>query len=102
MIAEIERHRDAVAALCARFHVRRLDLFGSAAREAGFGPDSDVDLIVDYEPGHAPPSLGDFLALRDGLAAVFGRAVDLIVDGAVRNPFVLASIERSRRTLHGA
>jgi len=102
MIAEIAHRRPEVATLCERYNVRRLDVFGSAARETDFGPASDVDVLVAYDPAHAPPSLGDFLALREALAALFGRNVDLIVDGVVRNPYVKASIERSRQTLHGA
>jgi predicted nucleotidyltransferase len=102
MTPHLAPHRAAIEALCARFHVQRLDLFGSAARGTDFGPDSDVDLLVTYHPTHTPPSLGDFLDLRDALAALFGRDVDLLVDGPIENPFLRASIESSRQTLHGA
>jgi predicted nucleotidyltransferase len=102
MIEDVANHRPEISALCARFHVQRLDLFGSAARETDFGPDSDIDMLVAYEAAHAPPSLGDFLALREALADLFGRKVDLIMDSAVKNPFIRAGIEQSRQPLHGA
>ncbi|MDE8347645.1 MAG: nucleotidyltransferase domain-containing protein [Acidocella sp.] len=102
MNPNLERHRPEISALCRHFHVRRLDLFGSAARETDFGPDSDFDFLVTYEPGHAPPALDDFFALRDALETLLGRKVDLTMASALRNPFIRAAIEASRLPLHGA
>jgi predicted nucleotidyltransferase len=82
--------------------VRRLDLFGSAARETDFGPGSDFDFLVTYEPAHTTPPLSDYFALRDALSALLGRKVDLTMASALRNPFVRAAIEASRLPLHGA
>jgi predicted nucleotidyltransferase len=102
MIPELERHRRAIADLCRRFRVHRLDVVGSAAREAAFDPArSDVDFLVDYTSG-VVPSLGEFLALRDALAALLGRPVDLIMASGLRNPFVRAEMERSRASLYAA
>lgn len=102
MIPELDRHRRAIAELCRRFGVHRLDVVGSAAREAAFDPArSDVDFLVDYTSG-VVPSLGEFLALRDALAALLGRPVDLIMASGLRNPFVRAEMERSRAPLYAA
>ena len=98
----IDSHRAEIADLCRRFHVSRLDVFGSAARETDFDPArSDVDLLVAYLPGHVP-SFSDDLALRDALTDLLGRKVDLVMAGAVRNPFIRAGIERSRQPLYAA
>jgi len=102
MIPVLSAESARIAELCRRFHVRRLDLFGSAAREADFSGDSDIDLLVTYQPGYSPPPLSDFLALRDALAALTGRQIDLVMDSAIRNPFLRRDIERSRVPLHGA
>jgi predicted nucleotidyltransferase len=91
-----------IAELCLRFHVRRLDVFGSAARGEDFTDESDVDLLVEYEPDHDPPVFRDFLALREALSRALGRRVDLTMADAVRNPYVRADIERFRQNLHGA
>lgn len=102
MIPAITAHHAEITELCRRFHVRRLDLFGSAARETDFGEASDLDLLVEYEPAHTPPSLAEFLAFRDALQTFLGRKVDLTMAGALRNPFLRAAIARTRQTLHGA
>jgi uncharacterized protein len=101
MLPLIEAHRAEIAELCRRFHVRRLDVFGSAARGTDFDPTrSDVDLLVSYTPDHRP-DIGAYLELCDALADLLGRPVDLIMENAVENPFVLAGIERSRQPLYG-
>lgn len=91
-----------IADLCRRFHVRRLDLFGSAARGVDFDPNlSDIDLLVEYEPGHAP-GLTEYFDLRDAFEGIYERKVDLAMTGAVRNPYVRSTIERHRRLLYAA
>ena len=66
--------RRRLAQLCRRYHVRALRLFGSLLRP-DFGPDSDVDVLVEFEEGFIP-GLG-FFALEAELTTLFGRAVDL-------------------------
>ncbi len=63
-----------VAELCRRHHIRRLALFGSVLRE-DFGPESDVDVLVDFEPGYTPGFA--FFSIQDELAALLRRRVDL-------------------------
>jgi predicted nucleotidyltransferase len=92
MTPHVANRRPAIAALCARFHVQRLDVFGSAARGTDFGPEPVVDLIATHHPAHTPPSLADFLSLREGMAALFGHDVDLLVDGPIEKPYLRASI----------
>lgn len=60
--------------LCQRYYVQRLALFGSVLRE-DFGPESDVDVLVEFEPGHTP-GLG-FVRLQRNLSDLLGRPVDL-------------------------
>ena len=66
--------RERIAELCRRHHIRWLALFGSALRD-DFGPESDVDVLVEFEPGHVP-GLG-FFGIQDELSALVGRPVDL-------------------------
>ena len=104
MIADIAQHREELRNLCRRFHVRRLDVFGSAARQADFDPArSDLDFLVEFDSG-APEalSLKTYLGLKDALETLFGRKVDLIEPGAMRNPYLKADIERSREPVFAA
>ena len=94
--------RDDVAGLCRRYCVRRLEVFGSAARD-DFDPDrSDVDLLVEFERHGPMPALQAYMGLKEELEALFGRRVDLVEAGALRNPYVKADIERSRELLYAA
>jgi predicted nucleotidyltransferase len=103
MIADIVLHRDEVRDLCRRFHVRRLDLFGSAAR-GDFDPArSDLDFLVEFDRGRPEAlSFKAFFGFKEALETLFGRNVDLIEPGAMRNPYVKASIERSRERVFAA
>jgi len=73
-----------VAALCRRYHVRRLALFGSVLRD-DFGPESDVDVLVEFEQGRTP-GLG-FFRLEGELAALLGRRVDLNTKASLSRHF---------------
>jgi len=59
---------------CRRHHIRRLALFGSVLRD-DFGPDSDVDVLVEFQPGHVPGLA--FFAMERELSEIVGRKVDL-------------------------
>jgi predicted nucleotidyltransferase len=67
--------RDRLADLCRRRHIRRLALFGSVLRD-DFRADSDVDVLVEFEPGHVPGY--GFISVQDELSALLGRQVDLV------------------------
>lgn len=65
-----------LAAFCRRNHIRRLALFGSVLRE-DFSPDSDVDVLVEFDPHHVPGLLGIARMERELSAILGGRKVDL-------------------------
>ena len=74
--ARISIPSQALTDFCRRNHIRHLGLFGSALRD-DFRPDSDLDLLVEFEPG-ARVSLFTLADIRDELSALLGRAVDLV------------------------
>jgi hypothetical protein len=63
--------------LCRRHRVAELALFGSALRD-DFGPHSDLDFLVRFEPGAERPWMGHFQALEDDLSALLGLRVDVV------------------------
>jgi len=103
MIEITDQHRASIEALCRRYGVLKLEIFGSAATEK-FDPErSDVDLIVEYAPNiDLGPWLKDYFELRDQLAELFGRSVDLVMAGAIRNPFFAREVNRTRKLLYAA
>jgi uncharacterized protein len=85
--------RERLAGFCRRNHIRRLALFGSVLRD-DFRPDSDVDVLVEFEPGHVPGLR--FFALERELSEILGRKVDLNTPSFLSPYFrrrVLAEVE---------
>ncbi len=71
--------RDAVSAFCRRHHIRRLALFGSVLRD-DFGPESDIDVLVEFQAGHVPGLR--FVSIERELSELLqGRRVDLVTPG---------------------
>ena len=102
MHAHVETRRPAIAEVCRRFGICRLEVFGSASA-GGFDPErSDVDLLVQFGNAGAADPLGEYFGLKSQLEGVLGRPVDLLVDGTVRNPYVLAGINASRHLVYAA
>lgn len=100
MHPSIARHREGISAICQRYRVRRLDVFGSAARSEDFdAQSSDADFLIEFAPD-TPVGLSNFFGVKMELEDLLGRGVDLVEPGAIRNPFVLASINRSREPVY--
>src|SRR5699024_5729424 len=95
----IENKRDEIAALCRKYRIKRLDVFGSAATGA-FDPEtSDVDFLVDlggYEPGVSDR----FLDFANALEQLLGHDVDLVTDDSIRNPYFKRAVDRSREPVY--
>jgi predicted nucleotidyltransferase len=99
---DLDAHREDLARLCAQFGVRRLDLFGSAATGAFDPARSDVDLMVEFDPAPGMTPFEQYFGLKEQLAALFGREVDLVMSGASQNRYFLESVNKSRRLLYAA
>lgn len=99
----IEDNQAAIAELCRRYHVRRLEVFGSAARAVDFDVSrSDADFLVEFSGSEDMRPLDAFFGLQSSLSQLLGRSVDLVESSAVRNPYIRARIDRSREVVYGA
>jgi predicted nucleotidyltransferase len=76
--ARIPIPSEPLAEFCRRHHIRKLSLFGSVLRD-DFRPDSDVDVLVEFEPDHVPGLA--FFGMQDELSEILGRQVDLNTAG---------------------
>lgn len=74
LAAHLPISEQTLAQLCRRYPVRKLAFFGSVLRQ-DFRPDSDVDVLVEFEPGHVPGLA--FFAIQEELARLLGREVEL-------------------------
>jgi predicted nucleotidyltransferase len=72
--AAIDIPQEKIADFCQRHHITKMALFGSVLRD-DFGPESDVDVIVEFHPEHIPGLA--FFSMQDELAAIIGRRVDM-------------------------
>ena len=94
---------DRLAAFCRANGIRKLSVFGSALRD-DFGPESDIDLLVEFEPDRTP-SLLALVGMEIDLSEKFGRKVDLVDREEVeasRNYIRRESILRTTETIYAA
>ncbi len=102
MVDVVESNREAIAALCARYGVARLFVFGSALGEDFLPGESDVDLLVEFGPHEGYALVDAYFGLLDDLRALLGTEVDLLMVDAVRNRYVAREIERTKQLLYAA
>ncbi len=99
----IDIQMDDIAAFCERWQIVEFALFGSVLRD-DFGPESDIDVLVRFAPGHGWSVL-DHLAMERELSALLGRRTEIVNTDALRedrNPFRGREILSSARLLYAA
>jgi predicted nucleotidyltransferase len=82
--------------------VLRLELFGSAATDRFDPKSSDLDFLVEFESASHRELADHYFGLLEELEALFQRPVDLVMTRAIKNPYFLLGIERSRTLLYAA
>lgn len=97
----LEQNRPAIEALCRRYGVARLAVFGSALRE-DFDADSDVDFLVEFIDTKIPGYADRYLDLAESLEQLLGRKVDLITTRSVVNPIFRKVVFLNKVELYAA
>ena len=102
MTGLIEDNRNRLEELCREYGVKKLEVFGSAVSSGFDGQSSDLDFLVEFVPSdpaaHARAYLGLLVALED----LFEREIDLLETKAIRNPYLMESINQTRTELYAA
>jgi uncharacterized protein len=98
----VAEKRQEIEDLCRRYHVRRLELFGSATGGRFNPAQSDVDFLVQFDPLEGRAYLDAYFGLLVALESLFGRHVDLLSNPTIRNPYLRESIEQSRQLIYAA
>jgi len=102
MIAALKEKHGELIVLCRRFHVRRLDVFGSATMQDRFDPQhSDLDFLVEFERTEVMNPADQYFGLWNELKKLFGCDVDLVTVRALRNPYFIKSVNATREVLYG-
>ncbi|MBN2208234.1 MAG: nucleotidyltransferase domain-containing protein [Candidatus Coatesbacteria bacterium] len=100
MNLQVELDRSELAAFCRKWRIRELSIFGSALRD-DFGPESDLDFLVSFEPD-APLDIDWLLDMKEDMETRFGRPVDIVEKEALRNPWRKYEILRTREVIYAA
>jgi uncharacterized protein len=95
-------HRAAVEALCRRYQVRQLALFGSAATGKFQSGKSDLDFLVEFQPLSPKERADAYFGLLLALEDLFQQPIDLVEEGASQNPYFIRSVEQSKALLYAA
>ena len=98
----IAERRSELEGLCRRFHVQRLELFGSALGGAFDPSHSDLDFLVEFRPLDPSDYASAFFGFKEALEGLFGRPADLVVPSAIRNPYFRQSVENGKALLYAA
>ena len=99
----IADNRGEIIAICRRYRVSRLEVFGSAARGTDFDPEtSDADFLYEFEPPHRGSMLRRYMGLTRDLQALLGREVDLVSIKSIDNEYLQMAIDRSRELVYAA
>ena len=102
MVTTLENKRDVIAALCRKYGVVRMDVFGSAIRDDFRVGESDIDLLADFGDQDPFELIDAYFGLLDELRALLGPRVDLVMSDAIKNRYIRAEIERTKQALYAA
>ena len=98
----IEIHHDALLELCRKYHVFRLEVFGSAASGDFDELRSDIDFLVEFDDSVRERRFDNYFELLEELKQLFGRPVDLVEQGGPRNPYFIRRVNETRRPIYVA
>lgn len=102
MIAQFQQHKAALDALCRQYAVQRLELFGSGTTAAFDPTRSDLDFLVEFGPDTGRDLFHRYFELREALQKLFARKVDLVMAGALKNPYFIDAVNKTRQLVYAA
>lgn len=97
----ITLHIEAIRALCVKHKVSKLYVFGSVLTDS-FNSDSDIDFLVEFSDVELPEYPENYFDLKDGLKKLLQRNVDLLELKALKNPYLISSIQATQELLYAA
>ncbi len=102
MAAQLKQHKAALDELCRRYAVKRLELFGSGATDAFDPTRSDLDFLVEFGPDPQRDLFHRYFELQELLQKLLDQKVDLVMVGALKNPYFIESVNKTRQLVYAA
>ena len=99
MVSLIDKHRKALVDLCQKYHVKKLDVFGSAAT-GDFDQSSDIDFLVEFDSKVTQRRFDNYFELHRALERLFGCPIDLVEPGGLENPYFIRRVNQTRRGIY--
>lgn len=96
--SRIRASREELQRFCRRYHIRRMSFFGSVLRP-DFGAESDVDVLVEFDPEHIPGL--EFVRMKEELSRLLGRPVDLRTPASL-SPYFRDQVLREAELIYAA
>lgn len=98
----IQNKQKNIEQLCKKFHVKKLEVFGSVTRTSFDPVSSDIDFLVEFDPKGISEYADNYFGLHDALQDLFKIPVELVVSSTIKNPYFLENIESERTFLYAA
>ena len=98
----IDEKNEEITAICLRYGIKKLFVFGSALRDDFRPGESDIDLLVEFGPLEVTKLFYAYLDAREAFRKIFQADVDLVMQDAVKNKIISKEIDRTKRLLYGA
>jgi hypothetical protein len=96
----IEQHKSEIEQLCNNYNVEKMYVFGSILNQ-NFTKESDVDLVVKFKSFDLSFYFENYFKLKEKLELILKRKVDLIEEQTLKNPFLIQSINKSKKMIYG-
>lgn len=96
----IENNIQKIVALCKKYKVNRLFVFGSILTDR-FNDDSDVDLLVSFNQAEVSDYFDNYFDFKYSLEELFGRDVDLLEEQAIKNPYLKKNVDATKALIYG-
>lgn len=101
MVDVIENNQQALIALCQKYDVKTMHLFGSASTDQ-FNESSDIDILIAFKELIIEQYTDNYFCLHEELERLFSRKVDLITERSLSNPYFIEGIEKTKYLLYTA
>ncbi len=96
----LDKHKGEIIKLCSDYNVKQLYAFGSVLTNQ-FGNESDIDLVVDFNPIDISSYADNYYDFKFSLQKVLNRKVDLLEDKAIKNPYFRQNLNEKRKLIYG-